>query len=324
MPGVLMVARKGKRQRSALIDEIQEAVARRVALGSGFIVRRVANSAKEKSIVTCAAESGDVIVKVPHSHVARVAEERNFDLLLKAEMSPRLKKIIPSPILKSTAMGRTFFVEQKILGEPLAERLSAPARRIYAPQASEILRSLNPSLHGAQPHPLSGLLYQRLVDPYLSSVLEFLDDGERARVADVFRESLDGATTRLGTVHGDFSANNIFVRHGRICGVIDWEDVAYDAPPIIDAFNYLDSVERVSNAATLEVTIPALAEGDWPVEQELELLKGFFCFNGSDWKHRRGFALLYWLYHVGPQLSFDDTLDPDVARAKIERVLKRF
>ena len=177
-----------------------------------------------------------------------------------------------------------------------------------------------------EPLPLKGVLYERLVHPYLGRIFDIIkDERMRNNIKALLHDHLEGATSRLGIVHGDFSVTNIIVNDGKISGVIDWEDVAYSAPPILDAFNYLDSLERARNKnASLAQTIPLLAWDDWSVVEEQSFLNNFFQFCGIDTRNRQGFALLYWLYHVGPQLTIDVGNNASEWRIKLESVLTQF
>ena len=75
-----------------------------------------------------------------------------------------------------------------------------------------------------------------------------------------------------------------------------WVSTSPGVPPVIDALNYLDSVQRRS-ADTMSVieTVTMLKGGAWPVQQELEFLNEFFRFCGIDLRHLVVFRLLFRL-----------------------------
>lgn len=94
------------------------------------------------------------------------------------------------------------------------------------------------------------------------------------------------------------------------------------SPPELDALNYLDSVERHCSRVSLVETIPKLASGQWSVPEEWALLRSVFGRTGSDWANLKGFVLLYWLFHVVPQLQFASRQDATYSR--IETVARSF
>ena len=149
-----------------------------------------------------------------------------------------------------------------------------------------------------------------------------VDPSLRARAKSMIDETLLGATSRLGIVHGDFGTGNILVSGSRITGVIDWEAARCGAPPVLDAFNYLDSVHRTCNKGLSIVdTLPMLAEGDWPIPGEMDFLRESFRRSGVDFRFRKGFALMYFLFHIGPQLRFAS--EEQGPKRRLEQVLRR-
>src|SRR5690606_9318549 len=166
-------------------------------------------------------------------------------------------------------------------------------RASYLRDADMFLRSLNPRLGEQAPVPLVNGVWEAVVQSMLHQVLQHLPASMRADVQRLFDESLYGAASRMGIVHGDFSANNILIANGRISGVIDWEDARPSGPPVLDAFNYIDSVHRRVGNLTVSRTMPLLMEGRCLAEEEA-FLTSFFDYCGIDMRCRKGFALLYF------------------------------
>jgi hypothetical protein len=85
------------------------------------------------------------------------------------------------------------------------------------------------------------------IEPLASAVLTVLD-GDRP-VASLLDRTIAQARRLRGTrlplvvCHGDYWAGNIFVRDGRVCGVVDWERAAVDDLPL------WDPVKAVGSAA---------------------------------------------------------------------------
>jgi aminoglycoside phosphotransferase (APT) family kinase protein len=187
-----------------------------------------------------------------------------------------------------------------------------------------LLRAINPLPREIALAPLAGAHFLRLVEQPLQKVLESIDDqGLAKEVSAALFERLRDIPVRFGLVHGDFSVYNIFALDGRVNGLIDWEDVNPSGLPILDALNYLESVHRAFNPElTLVDTIPLLASGDWPVEEERRFLAESYEYLGFDAKHHRGFTVLYWLHHVRPQLEFSLACNRGGIRQSIDLVAR--
>ncbi len=226
-----------------------------------------------------------------------------------------------------TIGGQAYFAESRLPGIPLRAALSRNGSRRerlrWLREANAFLRALNPELDRQPAMALDEGDAGADIGAMLERVLAHVPDmGLREATRAMFQASTIGATSRIGIAHGDFGCSNILVSDGAISGVIDWEASRRAAPPVLDAFNYVDSVGRSCDARlSIVETIPMLSEGEWPIAEELEFLHGFLDYCGIDRRHRNGFALLYFLFHVGPQLRFADS--EEGPKRRMQQVLRR-
>lgn len=288
---------------------------------------RVNNSPRGKSLALATAGDAGVVIRLPRWPVALQDEAEAHRLLHDLQGNPHIAARVPRPLCNRTIGGQKFFAESRLPGIPLREALSRngsrAARLSWLRQADAFLRALNPELERQSAMALddgdAGTDIRAMLDRVLAHVA---DAGLREATRAMFEASTIGATSRIGIVHGDFGCSNILVSDGAISGVIDWEASRRAAPPVLDAFNYVDSVGRSCDARlSILDTIPMLAEAEWPIVEELEFLHGFLDYCGIDRRHRRGFALLYFLFHVGPQLRFADR--EDGPKRRMQQVLRR-
>ena len=155
-------------------------------------------------------------------------------------------------------------------------------------------------------------------------MLDVLDNPSfAAEVTQVFTSCVKGLPVRFGLMHGDFSLGNVFAQDAKVSGVIDWEDVNLQGLPILDAFNYLDSVHRgCGDGVELADTVPLLARAAWPVAEEQKFLEKALADGGYDRTHAKALAILYWIWHVEPQLPFRLSVDrPQIAK-RIDKVAR--
>jgi aminoglycoside phosphotransferase (APT) family kinase protein len=309
-PGFLVTAGKAGALRAPVIQQIADRVALRSA-GNDFrlsTITHVANSSRGKSIAFVDTGTNRSVIRIPRSQVARLDEARAHALLGELHGDPRLAGLVATPLLCGTEGGHTFFAESRVEGHPLARRLSVRNRHDYLVDVERFLHALNPDLDRRPLVALDETVHGGLHRPMLEHVLRHLDDEGLEREARALVEkSLHGAHSRLGTVHGDFGTSNILELNGSITAVVDWEAARQSEPPVLDAFNYLDSAHRTCTPSLSIVdTVPMLSRGDWPVDDEHRFLERFLDRCGIERRFRRGFALMYFLFHIGPQLRFAD------------------
>ncbi len=288
---------------------------------------RMRNSTRGKSLVLAGSAERSMIIHVPRGSVARADMANAHRLLHELQEIPAIAPRVPRPLGHGTIGEQAWYAESRLLGAPLASLLSKnakpAARHGWLREAEAFLYALNPQLEGQAALPVTegqaGADMRAMLDR-LSMHLP--DDGLRRATRSLFDQWTQGACSRIGLVHGDFGAGNLFVAGGTITGVIDWEAARVAGPPVLDAFNYLDSVARCcSTRLSIVDTIPMLACGEWPDEVELAFLRRFFEHCGIDFRFLRAFALLYFLFHVGPQMRFAASESGPIRRA--EQVLRR-
>ncbi|MFO1300392.1 MAG: aminoglycoside phosphotransferase family protein [Burkholderiaceae bacterium] len=329
-PAWLVTAGRGAPHAVPLLEAIVAAIDRSLTGGAPAARgswHRVANSPRGKSVALATSGDTEVVIHLPRWPVAQADEAEAHRLLRDLQANPRIAARVPRPLSSGTIADQPFYAETRLEGIPLGAELSRngsrSAQRAWLHEADAFLRALNPVLPQRAAAPLTagaaGNDFRAMFDRMLAHIA---DRGLREATLALFEASLDGAASRIGLVHGDFATNNILVANGAISGVIDWEAARRAAPPVLDAFNYLDGVRRCcSPGLTIVETIPMLADGEWPVGEELDFLRSFFDYCGIDFRFRKGFALLYFLFHVGPQLRFA-AHEPGPQR-RMEQVLRQ-
>lgn len=325
-PAWLVTAGRAATAGATLLDAIVDSAAPAGANPRASWLR-VDNSSRGKSLALAAAGETGFVIHLPRWPVAVQDESEAHQLLRDLQANARIAARVPRPLCTGTIGGQTYFAESRLPGIPLRAALStngSHAERLHwLRQANAFLRALNPEIDRQPAMALddgdAGAAIGAMLDRLLAHVP---DTGLREATRAMFRASAIGATSRIGIVHGDFGCSNILVSGGAITGVIDWEASRRAAPPVLDAFNFVDGVGRSCDARLSIVdTIPMLAEGEWPIAEELEFLDGFLDYCGADRRHRKGFALLYFLFHVGPQLRFADS--EEGPKRRMQQVLRR-
>ena len=267
-----------------------------------FAVARLWCSEKGKTLVFGQLQGQATVLRLPHTPEALAAESHAFTVLCRLRQRADLATLLP----RARSLGSGAFAESIVRGRPLREVLSRRSRPGFVLTVEHTLAMLNPRSGDSVVS-----VHEYVTEPLLDRLATATGQSDWwAALCERLRSELEGAQTRLGLVHGDFSVSNIFVHDGRISGLIDWENAQWQAPPVLDALNYLDSVERRCNAVTLAQTLPRLASGDWPVAAELALLRRAFERCGLDWRYRRGLTMLYGLSHIVAQLGFATVGDP--------------
>ena len=257
-------------------------------------------SAKDKTLLFVQTGHAALVVRLPHASAAVSAEQRAYDVLRSLESTG----LAPRPHGSGQLGAQAYFVEEHLPGRPVANGLQDTHRTALAKQAESLLQALNPHLVQS-PVCAVGDFIGCDVHRHVRSVLECLPERrDREHVEPLLLETVLPARSRLGRVHGDFSAANLFIHQDKLIGVVDWEDSLPAAPPVLDVLNHLDSMQRRCHGQTLVDTIPQLARGDWPHAAERDWLDRAYHRSGVSDGDRFAMVLLYWLLHVGPQLAF--------------------
>jgi aminoglycoside phosphotransferase (APT) family kinase protein len=283
--------------------------------GPGVIIERLRCSEKDKTLVLARVQDQPIVLRLPHTAAALAAETHACATLTQLHACERLSPLLPRPRPLDGSDTAPAFVESRVEGRSLAQVLVQGMRAALAPEVDRVLELLNPAADGRDG--AAHTLYDGYAKPLLARLSHDLGQPAwSAPLASALEAELRGVTCRMGLVHGDFSVSNVFVSRGCISGLIDWENTQWQAPPLLDAMNYLDSVERRCRKVSLLDTIPLLASGAWPVLEEASLLRRAFERSGADWRHRKAYAMLYGLSHVTPQLKFAAPGDPVCSRVE--------
>lgn len=281
---------------------------------------------KEKAVMRGTVGGQPVMINIPCNAAALAAQERHYAFLERALGLPDLAGVVPRPMVRGRLQNASYYVESVVTGKPMREEIVRRGRTFMLPEVSKLLRAMNSDPSSLDRTTLAGEEFERLVERPSRKILEVLDDPELAKEikARLF-ERLHGMPIRCGLLHGDFSVHNIFAHDGRVSGLIDWEDVHSAGLPILDALNYLESVQRAFNPGlTLADTIPLLATANWPVDEERRFLAESYEYLGFDQGLQLELAILYWLYHVGPQLEYSLACNRREIKQRIELVARRF
>ena len=308
-PAFVVVAGASRTPGGILLDhavQAMEGARSRIGRVTPADVTRLINSSRGKSLAIVERNDIGVVVRVARAPV--IAKTRgSYRLIEQLQQNAVVRDVVPRPLGEAAFGDFAFFAQSRLPGTPLSgvdrrrEPLGLRAR------GRTFLRGLNVDLPGRAPLPFDPTKSRRPCDPWSSSPgasrrceAEGADAAARATP-----ESLRGARGSLGIVHGDFGTANILVDRQRVTGVIDWEAARFTGLPILDAFNYLDTAHQSCrrNNNTVD-NISLLASGSWPVAEEAEFLRSMFEFCGIDTGFQRGLALLYALFHFGPQLRF--------------------
>lgn len=287
---------------------------------------RVAHSPREKSIALVQGRTARYVVRIARSTVMDEDESRSYRLLETMQANPRVAALVPRPLGAVTIGPLAFYAQSHLDGMPLSRVLRRSNRGKFLAQAQTFLNCLNPDLANSAPRFCPGPAAAELSRPMIDFALSYVTDHKlRQRAAKLVSEPLASECVRLGIVHGDFGMGNLLVEGERITGVIDWEAARPLGLPVLDAFNYLDSAHRCCepNQSIVDL-LPALAgRAAWPVADEIDFLARTFERCGIDFLHRQACAVLYALFHFGPQLRFADRFPEPIRRmeAALHRVV---
>lgn len=284
---------------------------------------RVVNSSRGKSIAIVEQDRARSVIRIARSATMREDESVSYGIIGQLQANQTVGDLVPRPLGQIDTGGFAFFAQSGVPGTPLYTRIRGSNRAHYVREVERFLLGMNADLIERPPVALDSDMAASNIQPMVDFALSHLEDSRLRAVATTnLEEALAGAVSRLGTVHGDFGTANILVDQGRITGVIDWEAVRPWGPPVLDAFNYLDTAHQSCRGNVgIVATLPLLASDAWPVAEEARFLRSMFDFCDIDVRYRRGFALLYALFHIGPQLRFAHADGP---RRRLEQVVRWF
>ena len=162
-----------------------------------------------------------------------------------------------------------------------------------------------------------GEFYHECVSRPLESLFEVIENRKvRDAVGSYFRKRLYGMKIVSGLRHGDFSVHNIIGENGKLKGLIDWGGGIVQSIPALDAINYLDSVNRFFEGATISHNVWLLISRKWPVSEEIEFLFNQYNRWGVNPSFHEPLVYLYWLQHMSDRLAFTTLMYEVPARMK--------
>ncbi|MEA2651361.1 MAG: hypothetical protein QOI85_1082 [Chloroflexota bacterium] len=276
-------------------------------------------------------DSREAILKITDEQDGSGGLERERRVLTALAAEPRLaslRRLLPD-VLDAGSEGRwSYLVQGAMPGEPatplLADRrdailaeASATAARLH--DATAISRAVGPpDLEDWIERPLRTL--RSLVEPRAgSSEAQGMD-----RLRTETRSAVDGATVRIGWIHGDLWSDNLLVdaQSGRITAIVDWDSALDAGLAAHDQLHLILYSRKVLNGTEIgaEICNALGPEPRWDPTELSALSAGTATLPGSDEvsRHRLG-VLLYWLRLVvvnlirQPQMTRSRRwLDPNV------------
>lgn len=325
VPAYGIVASQSDAPSISLVERIAENIQSQMQSKSKLVLSTCQVTAKDKGVLLGNLDGEPIVVKIPFSDSATSGEASHAAIVNGLLKLPGFSAIVPAPLARGEIQNLRYYVERRISGEPLVEKINPDNRLAYLQAVEDIQRLIiSLSSNNKAPVQLIGDLYRRLVDRPLQKVFAVLDRADLAEIANrFFRDRLEGAMVVTGLEHGDFSVNNILVSDGKVSGLLDWEGADRDGLPVLDAFNYLDSVERQLNqGTTIADTVQRLANSAWTYPEEQQYLARMTESFGVDRRHHAGFAYLYWLRHIAQQLDSNLIYDARAIEVKVVSVLE--
>ncbi|MCB1791920.1 MAG: phosphotransferase [Gammaproteobacteria bacterium] len=308
----------------SVIDHILETIDQQgIIEGATARIRRLFTTAKGKAFLLLASGDDKWIVRIPLTANAAAATQDYCENLAHIRATSGPLDWLPEVCGGGDVRDFHFLVETAIHGRALPQTLEHQGLGQYLPQLIEKLQQLTPDPPLAQRQQLDGEIYDELVTTPLLRVLRFVPDRTlHDRVAHYFDRQLRGLHFTPTTTHGDFGVRNIFVEHGRISGVIDWDDARRNSIGVLDGINHLISAELYrSSKQNYAQTLFRLAYNDWPVAEERAFLDSLYHAMQVLYKHHAGLVYLYWLQATDTRLQDTDNLADDIVERYVTDVL---
>lgn len=262
-------------------------------------LRAIRVSGKEKTVLELESARGPLIAKLPNSAAALASEARQAAWLDAAISRPRLAALVPRALGSGSLQGLTYFLESRADGESLARVIRASGRAACLAQVREALEALADTPLTDPDGRVGGAAARDMVLGAFRVLgqqvrrTEGLDD-----LGVALARRVESLPIRWCATHGDFSVNNVFVGADRRLTLIDWEPDALPGFPVLDAINYLDSVERLSAGGTLDDVLRRLCVREWRHARELALVDDMIERAGLPAGTLGLWAALYWIRHT--------------------------
>lgn len=295
----------------SLLEEIEKDASEhlRKILGPGTLLFEDHEiTRKDKVVLFARWDDRRLIMKLPLTALAGSTESNNVTVLERLQHTSSFGDRIPKTLVDGKVNDSRYFVESMLPGKPLSEHVTAHGRGYFLPQVFELLEKMGDVTMESQKQAikLAGDTYERFVQQPIDAIARLTDDAALGQRLDrYFRPRLADVDVRTGLTHGDFSVSNLLYNQGKPLSVIDWETADIDGIPVLDAINFLDSMQRLSvKAARINQTIPQLASRKWPEANELAFLDRCYELHGIKPALHEPLVYLRWLRHMGFLIQF--------------------
>jgi aminoglycoside phosphotransferase (APT) family kinase protein len=317
-PGLAFLASKTEIPRS-LYDEVVRGIERELAGKYGqdlslVVERRFFSRLMGFTLaVRAAPEMKEWIVRIPFDDWCLNRHQRNYAALEKLAGLPNTPAgCIPQAILSGAVLNQGFFVEAMIEGVPVSRRLLVRPNR-YAEVISGAISWIT-QLHVASARPQvfdDSLVHELIVAPLTRafSLLSTQSWGDESGLIKEFLvRSFRGRKIKLVFSHGDYSVDNVLFdgRTGNVRGVFDWDLAEERGLPLLDAFYFLFTAERMRKRST-----PGAIFGEklfplrlMPAEHAVLEKYGRALEVPTDLFFP--LALMTWLHHIAYRLNYPE------------------
>jgi aminoglycoside phosphotransferase (APT) family kinase protein len=257
-----------------------------------------------------------VLAKLPSSEEATRSLANQTETLRILTSIPGLAEwqaILPVSLAHGEIDGQPFVIERMLPGRDARLALTNP-------EVTHIIRTCAADTIG-ELHQRTARLQEistnRLVDwidtplALVRQAIAWMPGGKNLlpatnRLSAELHEAFHGRQYALSWTHGDFVLGNILVRpeDQAITGIIDWELASPGSLPGLDIVQLLVSTRReVAHAEIGKLVADLIRERSTWNMQELELLESAQQNLPGDAPTLRPLLLLFWLQHVGSNLS---------------------
>lgn len=315
----------GAARQASLLERLVRHVVAQVPAARPLVFHDCVVSGKDKIVLNGTLGDRPVVLKIPVDDTTLQGEARNADFLARGDMPEAVARVRPVPLARGTFQGLSFFLESAVDGTPLARVIDAGNRPAMAAAVRPVLSALCASSAAAAPVARDDPLYLAAVGQPLSRLAALVVDPAVVRAIEADMDALlTRHPWRRVLQHGDFSNDNVFVRDGRVTGLIDWECVNAMGMPALDAIGYVESTERHLHGGEFGENLMRLSRREWRCPEELALLDALYRDHGVDPAMHAGLCRLAWLHGLGIKLAGIDRFDPGFVQRWVLPVLPHF
>jgi ubiquinone/menaquinone biosynthesis C-methylase UbiE len=287
-----------------LLDDVKKTLGQK-GMERECTISRYIVTAKDKAVLSGHYGDTAIVLKLALTQQVFRGEETNCAMLVRLkELIPAQDSISPRFLARGQVNNLDYFVETQLKGQELAEILQMFGRTSHLRLVVQLLERMNPSRLESPAVAFEGEFYHECVSRPLESLFEVIEDRKvRDAVGSYFRKRLYGMKLVSGLRHGDFSVHNIIGENGKLKGLIDWGGGTVQGIPVLDAINYLDTVNRYFEGATISHNVWLLISRKWPISEEIEFLFDQYKRWGVNPSFHEPFVYLYWLQHISQRLT---------------------